>query len=303
MGVSVRSVAVVTLALSCGFFFREFLQVAKLTNEDHHVEEEEEQHARSFLADTESRNFYQTRRFVQQIPVLDVNLSEILSPLHLFDFYSPGECPPWSTSHPVDRLVMEKPWVTYYRQKYPGLGVTQASFYCPESKRAGHKHDLLVMAISGDSQVHAERRETVFQSWGESEHFYFVTKSRNIPNGSKVLRLPEDAEEGGRFLLGRKMLNLWSLIAKNFSHYNFYLKADDDVYIHRAAFHRTLRYLDSSVPFVLGRKVGLVKAPYSWLQRTALTPHVTSTFQFCHGGAGSSYVSCCVPQDDRISLE
>lgn len=72
--------------------------------------------------------------------------------------------------------------------------------------------------------------------------------------------------------------------------YEWFIKADDDTYMHMERLRKTLSVFDPSIPMILGKpyasKCTGVDGPGPlWRDFVTVT--------FCHGGAG--YVVCCGP--------
>lgn len=243
-------------------------------------------------------NFTLDQPVIQLRSLSDQGLST-WKPRQLYAFYSPHKCPSWNDADPDDGQLDKPPWLSYF-----GLNTSRSIYCLPRMAKEGdgynYSRQLLMAAITAmDTKDRRDRRRAVAETWGNHTNFYFVSREKNLVDESeaeaktthqrkrvKRIELPLLAEHGGRLMLGRKVLHLFSHLSQKKPNFDFYLKADDDVYVHVRALKRMLRYFDPDIPMVLGHRVGTVKAPSSWMQRTALTPKVHESFSFCHGGAG-----------------
>ncbi|EGD75700.1 hypothetical protein PTSG_07817 [Salpingoeca rosetta] len=117
-------------------------------------------------------------------------------------------------------------------------------------------------------QVHKLRainRNTILRTWGPD--VLFVT--HEDVDTTNVLKLPPAIEYSGRNGLPLKVRAMWDDIYTHKMHpqFEFFLKADDDTFVHRSRLSKLLHTLNPHIPMILGRKAG-------------------GPTGFCHGGGG-----------------
>jgi len=127
----------------------------------------------------------------------------------------------------------------------------------------------------GASSIRGANRQAVLDTWGPDT--WFVTREPVATR--RVITLPEAFEAGGREALPDKVREMWRMLHRRFllgtgdpqqGRVDWFMKADDDTYVHRTRLDRTLALLDPAVPLHLGRQVGGGGVGAG----------------FCHGGSG-----------------
>eukprot|EP00049_Salpingoeca_infusionum_P024045 m.14599 g.14599 ORF g.14599 m.14599 type:complete len:1054 (-) comp6371_c0_seq1:243-3404(-) len=157
----------------------------------------------------------------------------------------------------------------------------KARYVYPEPRLA------ILVVTGGSSEKTLSNRKAVLETWGNSEHVYFVTHDPVDVPKSRIIWLPDAAEVGGRSMLGRKVIYMWDYVANNeelLAKYDFFMKADDDVFLNMPKLKQDLRYFNGSTPLSLGNRrygVGMkgLPAPNPLFQ-------ARNYVMFAHGGAG-----------------
>eukprot|EP00035_Acanthoeca_spectabilis_P012983 m.236063 g.236063 ORF g.236063 m.236063 type:complete len:726 (-) comp15771_c0_seq3:109-2286(-) len=126
----------------------------------------------------------------------------------------------------------------------------------------------------------------------------FVGHSPSLASqeGVTVLDLGAEMEEGGHPMLYRKTLRLMHHLANRsngyIDRYDWFMKADDDTYVHLPRLKWLLRHLDPSVPLLLGSsRFGMAtgmstQLPLSKMLRKGEFFREMGYYSMCHGGAG-----------------
>lgn len=117
---------------------------------------------------------------------------------------------------------------------------------------------LLVLVVTGGDKASViENRRIISQTWAKQTNVRFVTDALGVPD-DVAIRLPEPAEQGGLKHLPRKVLMMWTHIAKEidtlYKDYNFFMKVDDDTFVNIAKLEKDLSMLEPDVPIFLGKK-------------------------------------------------
>ena len=149
--------------------------------------------------------------------------------------------------------------------------------------RPSRRPTIMVLVVTGGSKPATKNnREAVMRTWADSDT-YMVTK--DPVDWARVIELPAEAEEGGMNLLSRKVLHMWEAVARDWADkYDYFMKADDDVYVNLPRIRQDLAFLDPDAPAFLGSKRfgGSAKGTPGpgplWQNKDYM--------KFAHGGAG-----------------
>lgn len=142
---------------------------------------------------------------------------------------------------------------------------------------------MLAVVTGGAKNTTLSNRQAVVDTWFGLES-YMVT-AEDV-GAARVIRLPKEAERGGRSALPKKVKHMWAHLYEHFlDEYDWFMKLDDDTFVHKERLLKTLSVFDPTVPLLLGKSYvtrpssGAVTGPGAmWKDVDSLT--------FCHGGAG-----------------
>ena len=140
---------------------------------------------------------------------------------------------------------------------------------------------MIGVITGGKKPATLSNRQAVLDTWFDQDAF-MVTHDK--VDTDRVIWLADIAETGGFKMLPRKVKHMFAHMYENhLNDYDWFIKADDDTFIHKERLRKTLSVFDPDIPMLLGKpyatKCAGVDGPGPlWGDFVAI--------QFCHGGSG-----------------
>lgn len=154
---------------------------------------------------------------------------------------------------------------------------------------------MIGVVTGGKKESVKTNRQAVLETWFDGD-CYMVTHEE--VETDRVMWLSDVAESGGHRGLPEKVKAMFAYMYKHhIDDYEWFIKADDDTYIHKERLRKTLSVFDPTIPMILGKpyatKCSGVDGPGPlWRDFVTVT--------FCHGGAG--WVVCLQPRSAVVGV-